>query len=78
MIIMMRTTINLPDDLYEVVRSVAATKRISMGQALAGLVQKALHPAPRLDTNAGFPCFSVGEDAPPITLERTLDAEDAL
>jgi hypothetical protein len=74
----MRTTVNLPDDIYEVVRSLAASKRVSMGEALSHLVRKGLAPTPRIETNTAFPSFLVGEDAPPITLERTLEAEDDL
>jgi predicted DNA-binding ribbon-helix-helix protein len=62
-IIMMRTTVNLPDDLYEVIRSLAATKRISVGQALAELVQKGLQSKQGLNSKAAFPCFSVAPDA---------------
>ena len=75
---MMRTTVNLPDDLYEVVRSLAAAKRISLGEALAELLRKGLHPRPSIDFKPAFPCFSVPPDAPPITLEQTLEAEDEL
>ncbi len=73
---MMRTTVNLPDDLYEVVRSLAANKHISLGEALAELLRRGLHPIPRVESKGSFPCFVVGEGAPPITLERTLEAED--
>ena len=73
---MMRTTVNLPDDLYEVVRSLASSKRISMGDAMAELLRKGLHPKAKLNTRSVFPCFSVPPDAPPITLEQTLAAED--
>jgi hypothetical protein len=73
---MMRTTVNLPDDLYEVVRALAATKRISLGQALAELVQRGMQPKPGFNSKAAFPCFSVAPDAPPITLDQTLAAED--
>lgn len=75
-IIMMRTTVNLPDDLYEVVRSLAASKRISLGQALAELVRRGLQPKPSFNVSGAFPCFSVPPDTPPITLEQTLAAED--
>jgi hypothetical protein len=75
-IIMMRTTVNLPDDIYEVARSLATTKHTSMGEALAELVRRGLNPAPHLDTTAAFPRFRMPEDASPITLERTLAAED--
>jgi len=75
---MMRTTLNLPDDIADVIRSFAAVKRISLGEAVAQLVRKGLQPrAPA--ANAGiFPQFDVPEGAPPITLEQTLAAEDEL
>ncbi len=73
---MMRTTLNLPEPVYEVVRSLAAARNISLGQAAAELILKGLHPAPRIDTKTVFPSFVVPEDAPPITLEQTLAAED--
>lgn len=73
---MVRTTVTIPDDIYEVARSLAASKRISLGDALAELVRKGLHPAPRFRSKSAFPCFSVAEDAPPITLDQTLRAED--
>jgi hypothetical protein len=75
---MMRTTVNLPEDVYEVARSVAAAKRISIGEALAELVRRGLHPVPRLKTKSAFPCFAVPKNAAPITLEQTLEAEDDL
>jgi hypothetical protein len=77
-IIMMRTTVNLPDDLYEVARSLAASRKISLGEALADLIRKGLHPIPRIESKRAFPYFSVADDAPVITLERTLEAEDEL
>jgi hypothetical protein len=73
---MMRTTLNLPDDVYEVARSLAAARSISVGDALAELVRRGLKPAAPSRKSAGFPCFTIPEDAPPITLEQTLEAED--
>jgi hypothetical protein len=73
---MMRTTVNLPDDIYEVARSLAMTKHTSMGEALAELVRRGLNPAPHLDSTTAFPRFAVPHDASPITLERTLAVED--
>lgn len=79
MIIMMRTTLNLPDDVYEIARSIAHTKRLSLGEALADLVRAGLRPpqgsAPEPDS---FPRFPVSRDAPPITLEHTLELEDEI
>jgi len=72
----MRTTINLPDDVYEIARSLARSKDISLGEAPAGLARKGIHPTLRIDERAPFPRFSIPDDAPPITLEQTLAAED--
>ena len=76
MIIMMRTTVNLPDDVADVVRSVADAKGISMGSAIAELVRQGLARESRTGETHGFPCFVAPADAPPITLEQTLAAED--
>jgi len=75
---MMRTTLNLPDDVYRAARSVAAFKGVSLGDAVADLVRQGLGAEARIDTGKAFPCFTVPEDAEPITLERTLAAEDEL
>jgi hypothetical protein len=40
MIMMMRITLNLPDDIYEIARSLAEARRISLGDAIATLVAK--------------------------------------
>lgn len=78
MALVMRTTINLPDDIYEVARSIATAKNLSLGEALAELVRKGLRREPRFVEEGPFPCFSVPDDAVPITLEQTLEAEDQL
>ena len=75
---MMRTTVNLPDDIYQVARSVAEAKDISLGAAIAELVRRGLAPHPPIREEGGFPCFEVPPGTPPITLEQTLAAEDDL
>ena len=75
---MMRTTVNLPDDVYEIARSLAAAKRISLGEALAELIRRGREISRVQRTDSVFPCFAVSERAAPITLEQTLDAEDEL
>ena len=77
-IIMMRTTVNLPDDVYHAARSLASLKGISLGDALAELARQGQNPGIRIDTDKAFPCFRLPEGAEPITLERTLAAEDEL
>jgi hypothetical protein len=73
---MMRTTVNLPDDVYEMARSIAGAKRVSLGDALAELARNGLRRAPGIQTKKAFPSFAVRNDAPPISLEATLQAED--
>jgi hypothetical protein len=75
----MRTTVNIPDDVYEVARSLAHAKRISVGDAIGELARRGLRPAGReVKSRSAFPCFRVRPDAPPIPLEATLQAEDEL
>jgi hypothetical protein len=71
---MMRTTINLPDDVSDLIRSFADAKGISLGEAVAELVRKGLQP--RIREDSCFPCFAIPVNAAPITLDRTLAAED--
>ncbi len=73
---MMRTTLNLPDDIYEVAQALAAAKKLSLGDAVAELVRKGLRPEVRIREGGVFPCFAVREGAAPITLEQSLEAED--
>ena len=75
---MMRTTVNLPDDVYEIARSVAAAKRISLGEALAELIRRGREFSRVQAAESAFPFFAVSEHAAPITLEQTLEAEDEL
>ena len=75
---MMRTTLNLPEDVYEVARSLAALKRVSLGEAVGELARNGLKPAVQINTRKAFPSFVLPESAKPITLEQTLAAEDDL
>ena len=75
-IIMMRTTLNLPDDITDVIRSFAEARAVSLGDAAAELIRRGLRSDGRLAEREGIPCFAVPTDAVPITLEQTLVAED--
>ncbi|MEO8659387.1 MAG: hypothetical protein ABI693_13015 [Bryobacteraceae bacterium] len=74
----MRTTLNLPDDVYEAARSVADSRLISLGDPVAELVRPSLRSPVRITEDAGFPCFDVKPVGPPITLEHTRSIEDEL
>jgi plasmid stability protein len=73
---MMRTTLNLPDDINEVLRARAQATGLSLGDAAAELIRRGLRSDSRLAEEMGIPCFSIPEHALPITMEQTLAAED--
>lgn len=72
----MRTTVNVPDDVYEIARSLAHARGISVGDAIAELVRRGLNSSTPVRQKKAFPCFTLPANARPITLEQTLDAED--
>jgi hypothetical protein len=72
----MRTTVNLPDDVYEAARSVAAVKDISLGEALADLVRQGLRPPLAMEMENGLLVPVLPKDSALITLEHTLAIED--
>ncbi len=74
----MRTTVNLPEDIYQAARSLAALKEISLGEAIAELARRGLNPPTGVHLDKPFPCFALPPDAAPVTLEQTLRAEDEL
>ena len=75
---MMRTTLNLPDDVYEAARALAELSRISLGDAVAELVRRGNRSPVQIDTSMPFPTFVPRAGARPITLDQTLAAEDEL
>jgi hypothetical protein len=77
-IIMMRTTLNLPDDVIGIVKAVAEANGLSFGDAAAKLIRRGLQSGGRTAEDAGIPCFAVPGGAPPIMLEHTLAVEDDL
>ncbi len=76
MIIMMRTTLTIPDDVFVAAKSLATQRHLSIGDALGELVRRGLNQSPAIHLNRDFPCFVNSEGAEPITLERTLELEE--
>jgi hypothetical protein len=74
----MRTTVNLPDDVYQAARSVASVKDMSLGDALAHLVRQGLRPPLAMEIENGLLVPVLPKDSPLITLEHTLAIEDDL
>jgi hypothetical protein len=75
---MMRTTINLPDDVYRCAQALASAKRITLGEAVAEMVRRGLSLPPAVDRKRRFPRFDQEPDGEIITLEHTLQLEDEL
>lgn len=74
-IIVMRTTVNLPDDVYELARSHAHARRISLGEAIAELMRERSRPPLEIVTDNGFPHFRVPPGTPKLSLEEALAME---
>lgn len=73
----MRTTIDLPDDLHSIVRSIARDQSQSLSQAVVDLLRRGLGPpqSPSIDRHSvtGFPTIRVGR---PLTTEEVRSLED--
>ena len=77
----MRTTINLDDDLFELVRSMAHQNRKGIGATVQALIRRGLRsPADNPDSGCkevdeltGFPVFSSKK---PISIEDVRSLED--
>lgn len=77
MMMTMRTTINLDDDVAEVARSLANAENRSLGQVISDLARRGLAPSQgRIRSEGGFPVFDVPADAPPITSDMVRAALD--
>lgn len=75
----MRTTLNLPDDIYEEARNLAHYNKISMGEAIAKMIR--VNPPPPTGiklTASGVPYFDMPAGLPSLTLEQSLAAKYAM
>jgi predicted transcriptional regulator len=72
----MRTTIDLPEDLHRIARSIAHDRKVSLSRAVADLLRQALdagpHPVDREIVN-GLPVIRLGR---PVTSEDVRALED--
>lgn len=76
--VLMRTTLNIDDDVLRAARSLADEEGCSLGEMISNLMRQALAPDPRVDYREGFPVFRVRDGASPITpemVERALEEE---
>ena len=65
-----RITINLDDEVYQTVRTIAHTERRALGAVVSDLVRRGLVPPQvHIDDEDGFPVFHVAGSAQPISDE---------
>jgi hypothetical protein len=74
----MRTTLDIRDDVLEQVKAYAAARSISQGSAASELIQRGLRAEVPTVWENGLLVFDPGPDAQVVTLEKTLELEDAL
>lgn len=66
---MMRTTLELDDDVVAAARAIARERGISIGSAVSELALRGLRGVGPIDVSAGFPTFAIETGAAPITLD---------
>ncbi len=74
----MRTTLTIDDDILMAAKNIAKAKAVSTGDVVSDLVRKGLERESEEVTENGFPVFSVGPGAKPITLDDVKKLEDDL
>jgi len=78
----MRTTVDLPDDVLERVRDIAADRRTSVSKVIAEVVSKAMRPVETtpgqrisLDPSTGLKVLSLGRPVTSDEVRRAMDDE---
>ena len=72
----MRTTLNLDDDVYEAVVSLARGSGHPLGKVLSDVARRGLKPAPMKKKKGGLPVFAVTKNAPMVPADRVQKAWD--
>lgn len=72
----MRTTLLIDDNLLLAAKTLSQVNKKTLGQVISELALQGLSMMRRVDHKKGFPIFSVGPDAQPITLEHVKKDED--
>lgn len=68
MLITMRTTLNLDDDILATAKSIAAQQRKPVGEVISSLVRHALKPTGKAKpTRNGIPLFPIANNAHKVT-----------
>ena len=72
----MRTTLSLDDDILSAAKVLAAEQGKSIGAVVSDLARRALRPDVPMRGQSGIPTFSVSRDAPVLTSEMVRAARD--
>jgi hypothetical protein len=77
MLIVMRTTLNLDDDVLATAKALATKERKSLGDVVSNLIRRAVEPVPgeRSERN-GIPLFPVTSGARAVTPEIVAELLD--
>lgn len=77
-----RTTLNIADDVFEVAKSIAHVRKVSIGEALSDLARRGMDAEPRIGISpvTGLPVVLKRPGSRPITSEEVyrLHAEEDL
>ena len=77
-IITMRTTLSLDDDLIPRVKTYAESRDITVGKAVSELVRRGLHASIRTRVVNGFHVIELPAGSPPLTIEHIRKIEEEL
>lgn len=73
----MRTTLNLDDDVLETAKALAAKQAKPLGEVVSALLRQAVEPRPQvLSERNGLPLFPVSQGARPVTSELVRELLD--
>jgi hypothetical protein len=69
----MRTTLNLDDDVFQMARSYADSRSLSLGKAVSELLRRGLRVSMRTRTVNGVQVVDLPPDSPRITTRRVKE-----
>ncbi len=71
----MRTTLNIEDDAFLLIKKYAEDRAISLGQAASDLVHRGAETIPQFKLKNGWVLFELAPGSPPITNDHLADFE---
>ncbi len=74
MMMIMRTTIHIDDDIYKAAKDIADAENKSLGEVISSLARRALAPRSYATDADGIPSFVVSEGVSPMTPQMVKKA----